>query len=204
MAADWLPLLKGIRASRRNLAAGEALFHEGGLVQALCLIESGTLRLSRGGAPVHIAGAGTLVGEAGLFAETHECGAVAAEPTQVALYPKTAVLLHLKVHPELALAFAACLTRTLDATRARLELVRIRSARERVLAWLRSHSIDGAVTLDRPLTQVARDIGLTHEALYRTLAKLEKEGAIRREGKRGFVLSAADRPDAPPPPPAVP
>lgn len=204
MAADWLPLLKGIRASRRHLATGEVLFRADDPVQALCLVESGTLRLSRGAAPVHTAGAGSLVGEAGLFTESHGCDAVATEPTRVALYSKTAMLLHLKVHPDLALAFAACLARSLDAARARLELARIRSARERVLAWLNQHGVDGVVALDRPLTQVARDIGLTHEALYRALAKLEKEATIRRDGKRRFVLSAIDRPAAPPPLPADP
>ena len=34
---------------------------------------------------------------------------------------------------------------------------------------------------------LAAEIGLTHEALYRTLAELEKEGAIRRT-RAGIVL----------------
>jgi DNA-binding MarR family transcriptional regulator len=37
------------------------------------------------------------------------------------------------------------------------------------------------IKFDRPLKDVARDIGLTHEVFYRTLAQLEQAGAISRQ-----------------------
>lgn len=189
MAETWLALLKGIRTTKRNLAAGEALFRAGEPVTALFRVESGLVRLNRNGAPVHNAGPATLLGESGLFEEHSSCDAVALAPSRVAAYAKTAVLLHLKAHPDLALAFAACLARGLDQTRARLELARLRSARERVLAFLRQNG--PAIVLDRPLTVMAGEIGLTHEALYRTLAKLERDRIIRRDGRRSFTLLSA-------------
>lgn len=192
MAETWLPLLKGIRATGRRLATGETLFRGGEVATALFHVDEGRVRLARDQACLHVAETGTLIGEAALFTECYPCDATAIAPTQLSAYSKTAVLLHLKSHPALALAFAACLARGLDAARARLELARIRSAPERVLAFLaQAGAAAGPVTLDRPLTKVAGEIGLTHEALYRSLAKLEKCGAIRRDGKRRFILLSA-------------
>jgi DNA-binding Lrp family transcriptional regulator len=55
---------------------------------------------------------------------------------------------------------------------------------DRVLRHLYlSVSKDGAVVFDRPLLEVAEDIGLTHEAYYRALAALVRAGAIKRRGR---------------------
>ena len=61
----------------------------------------------------------------------------------------------------------------------------IHSARERVFQHLLLAAVpDGrTVALDGPLQDVAADLGLTREAVYRTLAALEADGMIsRREG----------------------
>jgi CRP/FNR family transcriptional regulator, dissimilatory nitrate respiration regulator len=64
------------------------------------------------------------------------------------------------------------------------ELRNIRSADDRVLQHLHlSVSKDGAVVFDRPLLEVAEDLGLTHEAYYRALATLTRAGAIKRVGR---------------------
>ncbi|WP_162579336.1 helix-turn-helix domain-containing protein [Variovorax sp. PBS-H4] len=38
------------------------------------------------------------------------------------------------------------------------------------------------VVLPGTLKDLARDLGLTHEVLYRTLAGLEREGVLERQG----------------------
>lgn len=188
------PLLAGIRSTRRRLAAGETLFRAGDDAQAIFHVTEGCVRLVRhgiNGAPVtlHVAEAGGLFAEAALFSDVYHCDAVAERPSMVAAYPKTAVLLYLKAHPDLNLAFSAYLARQVQRLRSRVELGRIRSARDRVVAFLtQAGAAEGSVTLDRPLTVVASEIGLTHEALYRTLGKLEKEGALERAGTRSFRL----------------
>jgi CRP/FNR family transcriptional regulator, dissimilatory nitrate respiration regulator len=190
MAEDWFKLLKGVRSSRRTLATGDFLFHAGDPVQALFHVEQGRIRLTRAGAVLHVAEAGQPFAETSLFTEFHDCDAVAETAAQVLAFPKGAVLLLLKAHPDLNLAFSAYLARQLHRLRGRLELARMRSARERVLAYLTQTGVaDGAVTLDRPLTVVAGEMGLTREALYRTLAKLEKEGRISRDGTRTFSVT---------------
>lgn len=191
---EWLSLLAGIRASRRSLAAGQALFRAGDAADAIFHVAAGCLRMVRHGSngtmvTLHVAAAGSLFAEAALFSEIYHCDALAERASEVRVYPKRAVLMHIKAHPELNLAFSAYLARQLQRLRGRHELIRLKTARERVLAFLaQAGAAEGAIILDRPLTLVAAEIGLTHEALYRTLARLEKDGAVQRDGKRGFRL----------------
>jgi CRP/FNR family transcriptional regulator, dissimilatory nitrate respiration regulator len=84
-------------------------------------------------------------------------------------------------------------THLLHHARAMLELRNVRSADKRVLQHLHlSASKDGAVVFDRPLLEVAEDLGLTHEAYYRALAALARAGAIKRTGRKiGLLQSTA-------------
>jgi CRP/FNR family transcriptional regulator, dissimilatory nitrate respiration regulator len=67
--------------------------------------------------------------------------------------------------------------------RARLELRNIRSARERVLQylWLRAEADRRSVAIEGPYQDMAAEISLTREALYRTLARLEAEDVLVRD-----------------------
>lgn len=190
MAGEILTLLKNLAPVSRTLAAGEVLFSFGEPTSALFHVEQGTLRLSRAGVPLHTAEAGSFCAEWALFTETCPCDGVAVTDCTVLAFNRTQVLLQLKAHPDIALAFAAILARDLHRTRGRLELVRQKSARDRVLGYLvRAGAADRLVTLPRTLTEVAYDIGITREALYRTLARLVKDGLLRREGTRTFRLA---------------
>jgi len=66
--------------------------------------------------------------------------------------------------------------------RTRLEQRNIRTARDRVRHYLAvSADVDGrTVALSGTLKDVASELGLTHEALYRTLAEMEADGEIER------------------------
>jgi hypothetical protein len=56
-----------------------------------------------------------------------------------------------------------------------------------------SASKDAAVVFDRPMLEVAEDLGLTHEAYYRALATLAHAGAIKRMGRTIRLISSATR-----------
>jgi CRP-like cAMP-binding protein len=92
----------------------------------------------------------------------------------------------------LASSFMSSLAHQVQELRTRLEQRNIRSARERVTQFLRiSADIrDGSVRLPGTLKDLAGEIGLTHEALYRTLAALESEHAIARTKDRIVLLEA--------------
>ncbi len=66
--------------------------------------------------------------------------------------------------------------------RTRLERRNIRSARERVRHYLALNvGADGrTVVLPGTLKDLAADLGLTHEAVYRTFARMAADGEIKR------------------------
>lgn len=189
MANELLKLFDSLKPTRRTLAAGEVLFRVGDPAAAMFHVEQGVIRQSRAGVPLHTVEAGGAFAEWALFTDTCPCDAVAVTDVVVQAFAKVPALLLLKAHPEINLAFSAVLARQLHRMRGRLELVRQKGARERVLGYLvRAGAADRPVSLERSLTEVAHDIGITREALYRTLAKLVKEGTLIRQGTRTFQL----------------
>lgn len=189
MAADYSNLLQGIRPSRKMLAAGDVVMRAGDKVAAIYAVESGRIALSRHGSMVHVAEPGTLFGESGLFAEINPVDAVALETGVVLAYAQAQVLLHLRAHPDINLAFSAYLARRLNAARARIELGKLKGAEDRVTAFLtQAGAAQGWIKVGQPLSHIAADIGLTHEAFYRTLRKLVDKGRLERQGRHGFWL----------------
>ena len=63
-----------------------------------------------------------------------------------------------------------------------MELRNIRSARDRVLQYLRlrAGSHGRSIPVEGQLQDIAAEIGITREALYRTLAALETQGLLTR------------------------
>jgi CRP-like cAMP-binding protein len=176
---------------RRSLARNEVLFRQGDKVTAIYFIEAGRLRLERrtfDGRLLILGGslAGQFFVEAALFADFFHCDAVATEPSQVRIYPKQAVLKALRTDPEDAMSFLALMAHQVIELRQRLELMKVRSAKERVMLYLdfNAEPDRGAVNLRSQLQDIASELGLTREAFYRTLASLEREGTIERAGSR--------------------
>jgi len=194
MCADALPASLEAGSVARVLAPGELLFRQGHRAWAIYKVETGRLRLIRRTIDdrlviLHTARRGELFAEASLFAETYHCDAIAAVQSSVRVYPKEIVIKALRADPALAEAFMAPLAYQLQELRARLELRNIRSARDRVLQYLRLRAgIHGrSITIEGQLQDVAAEIGITREALYRTLATLEAEEYLTRT-ENGIVL----------------
>ena len=183
----WLSLVDPARTGRRRLAAGETLFRQGDAPAAIYVVREGRVRLVRhlnDGAAValHVAQANETVAEAALFADAYHCDAVAEAPSDVTVLPQADLLAALEADPQAALALAKGFAAQVRDLRAQLELRSIRSAPERILFWLRQRANGAPPTarVDRPWTEIAAEIGLTHEAIYRALAALEGRGLIRR------------------------
>jgi CRP-like cAMP-binding protein len=186
-ALDWLPATIQQHSVVRQLEADEVLFRQQDAASAIFEVEHGRLRLIRDTIDshtitLHTARAGELLAEAALFADAYHCDAVAAVPSRVRVYPKRRLLAAFRGDPVLAEQFMAVLAHQIHALRSRLEERNIRSARERVLHHLAlAAGGDGrSVQVDGTLMDLATEIGLSHEVLYRTLATLEKDGTITR------------------------
>ena len=191
---DWLPAVIRERSRLRELDAGEALFRQGDKAFAIFEIVQGCLRLIRHTIDsrrvvLHTARQGELFAEAALFSSTYHCDAVAAVTSQVRVYRKRELLAAFRAEPLLGERFMAALARQIHALRAQLEERNIRSARERLLHHLAlCAGPDGrTMRVEGTLVDLATELGLSHEALYRTLSGLEKEGVVRRT-RSGITL----------------
>lgn len=178
------------RRPERKLDRDEALFRQGEPATAVFLIRRGRLRMVRNLASgdritIHTGRTGELFAEGSLFSEVYQCDAIAAEPTRVCGCGKAEMLAAIRDSPATMFALLAQVTHSLHHARAMRELRNIRAADDRVLQHLHlSAAKDGAVAFDRPLLEVAEDLGLSHEAYYRSLAALVRAGAITRLGRK--------------------
>ncbi|MDA8051847.1 MAG: Crp/Fnr family transcriptional regulator [Rhodospirillales bacterium] len=177
----------GVSFRLRRLAAGEVLFRQGDPVFAVFQVASGRVRLVRHlieSRPVVLqnAGPGELFAEAALFADRYHCEAVAAVASEVRALRRRSLLDAFRTDPEAAIRFMAELARQTWALRDHVALLNIRSAEERVLHYLALHAEpDGRIVrLRGTLVELAAEIGLTHETLYRSVRKLERAGRLER------------------------
>jgi CRP-like cAMP-binding protein len=194
---SWLTPAIRRAAIARTLTTGEPLFRLGDKSAGLCEIVSGRVRLARvdrtGHETVlHVAGPGETIAEASLFSPHYQCDAIASTHAVVRIYPKAAILAAFEADRKAAQAFTAMLAHQVMDLRTRVERRNIRSARERVRHYFALNTgADGrTVGLHGTLKDLANELGLTHEALYRTLAVLERSGEIRKEEGHIVLLRA--------------
>lgn len=193
-----LPRIAGVAPTLRRVAAEAALFRQGDPTFGFFRLVSGGIRLVRvtpAGAQVAMHGVrpGELFAEASLFSPRYHCDAIASRASEVLVYPKRELLRRLKEHPEDLWRFAGELAHRVQQLRTRLEVRQIRAAPQRVLQSLRLRCGEGgAWRIEGTLKQFAEEVGLTHEALYRALARLERDGWIRR-GEGEIRLTAPRR-----------
>ena len=166
------------------------VFRKGETVRAIVLVLDGEVRLSRftkEGAEIalHRAGRGDFFAEAALNATRYQCDAIASRTTTLLAFPIAKVRALLGSDSDFAREWTVLLARRLQAARARLERLALRSAADRIRHCLRTEGSGPRceVTLPGNLKELACELGLTHESLYGTLAGLEQKGFVRREGR---------------------
>ncbi len=175
----------------RTLLKDASVFHKGEPVRAVFLVVEGDIRLARfapDGSEIalHRASRGDFFAEAALDSPRYHCDAIATRDTTLIEFPAAGVRELLASDPAFAREWASLLARQLHAARARLERLALRSAAERVLHYLQTEGRGPHcdVTLPGSLKDFARELGLAHESLYRTLSGLEGKGVLRRNGAR--------------------
>ncbi len=171
----------------RELGKGETLYCQGEPVKAVFTVVQGRLRLSTCTAdgkqiPLYTVSSGECVAEAALFADTYCSDAVAQSKARVCGFPPKLLRDALLQRPALAAEFMHLQAQRCNHLRINLEIRSLRSARERILQFLQMSAADDSrvVKLNRPLKDVAAELGLTHESFYRTFRQLVEEGVLKR------------------------
>ncbi len=180
-------LFSGLHAESLHLAKGECLFRQGDAVVGFYYVERGKIKLIRdtvegGQALIYVALPGQTLAEASLFFDHYHCSAVADAESDVIVYRKSALLAYLEQHPAAMKDFLQLFAAQVRDLRAINEIKNIRAASERILAYIR-HGMNGRqeLRLTMSLKDLAYQLGLAHETLYRELKKLEEAKRLMRQ-----------------------
>lgn len=181
----------------RNCARGEMLFRRGDPARSVFFVYSGEVRMLRSGRAgeeilLHRARPGEYFAEAAVDCPEYLCDAIAFQASTLAVIPKSELAALINNDRNFSRQWNSLLTRELRVARARIERLALSSVAERVRHFILTESRDSssAVALSGSLKDFARDLGVSHEALYRTLTRMQKAGEIDRKGSTLRLASA--------------
>jgi CRP-like cAMP-binding protein len=191
--SETSPLLKALpeagRAVSRLLDVVQSgrLFNRGDRPSAMYFVLSGEVRLVRqsqaGGEIVLQRTRRGFLAEASLDQKAYHCDAVAAAPSEVLAIPRRAFADALAVE-SFRTGWIGHLARELRRVRAQAERLSLKTARERISHFIETEGDDGIVILTQSKKDWAAELGLTHEALYRALSQLQRDGVLDVTGPR--------------------
>ncbi|WP_426131403.1 Crp/Fnr family transcriptional regulator [Pararhizobium sp. PWRC1-1] len=182
--SDLIYRLSPLSVSERTIDAGALIFLQGGPVRVLHIVRTGTVHLvrhQRDGATAVLqrATAEKILAEASVYSDTYLCDGLAVSPTTVSLVPVAHVRRLLEADGSFANLWAAYLASELQAVRKRAEIMSLKTVKAKLGAWLAWN--DGALPTKGAWTQLADDIGVSPEALYREIAKGLRAGPLKDE-----------------------
>ncbi len=171
----------------RGLDEGQSLFAQGNPINVIYFVEVGEIiaeRFLANGETLTLFRALTnqTVGEEALFFSERLYSATASKPTRLLFAQKSIVLERLESSREFRANVTHCLAeRYLDCLMHR-EFLRIKNADHRILCWLNwmQEKFPGEIDFSGRMGTIGAELGLTRESVYRALAKLEKNGSIKR------------------------
>lgn len=207
---DWSGLLQGnpelaaLPAELRrqavsiSAAAGETVFRIGARPRRMLWVAEGEIRLvrrSRSGSEIVLQRAHSgFVAEASLESARYHCDAMAAADTRLLGLPIEAFRKSLKQDEKFRAFWMMRLMREVRSLRAQCERLSLRSASDRIEHYIEAEGDKGRLELRQSRKAWAAELGMTHEALYRTLASLQRAGrlkAFEQEDMLVLTLSSA-------------
>ena len=120
---------------------------------------------------------------ASLDQTAYHCDAVAVAQTEVLLISRRAFIDALG-EEDFRMKWIALLSRELRRVRALSQRLSLRSAQARIVHYIEAEGEHGRLLLSQTKKDWAAELGLTHESLYRTLGKLERDGIVVRGENR--------------------
>ena len=121
-----------------------------------------------------------FVSEASLQSPVYHCDAHAVVDSDVVYVPVPALLDSLAQDSTFALRWIGMCNREIRHLRLQCERMSLKTVRERLLHLIETEGLSGQYNAGSGLKTLASELGVTHEALYRTLSALEKAGRLQR------------------------
>lgn len=163
------------------LNKGEVLFLQGSKPEILFFIISGEAVLSR----VSSNGESTILqrcktgflSEASLLSEKYHCDAYATQSGLAITIPIQSIRNALS-ETDFAIKWVQLLSREIMRLRTQSERLGLKDIKSKLLHLIETEGNKGTLTLQSDFKSLASEIGVTHEALYRSISALEKDGVL--------------------------
>jgi len=180
------------RAARtQSVAKATQLFSRGDRPQAMYVVASGEVHLVRssltGDQIVLQRAQRGFLAEASLDQARYHCDAIAVRPSHLLVIPRKAFRDALG-DEGFGRIWMVHLAGELRRVRAQAERLTLKTAEARIVHYIETEGHDGSIVLSGSRKDWANELGLTHEALYRTLARMERGGMLRVHGRTLTVL----------------
>jgi len=173
---------------------GETLFRIGSRPRLMLFVADGEVRLVRhtaGGADVVLQRARSgFVAEASLESPRYHCDVEAAADSRLIGFPVEPFRESLDRNAAFRDYWMRQLATEVRKLRARCERLSLRGAAPRILHYVEAEGRDGRLELRQTRKSWAAELGLTHEALYRALASLQREGRLSARDEEGALVLA--------------
>jgi len=180
-----LPLRLQALCASSPCSRGDLLFKHGNKPTHMLFVTRGEValqRLGRQGESVVLQRARHgFVGEASLESARYHCDAVVTISGEVVAIPIEPIKQALASDSGFGSRWIAMLNQEVKRLRAQCERLSLRGVKERLLHLIATDGKEGRLPLGSGLKSMAAELGVTHEALYRAVAELEKNGVLRRQ-----------------------
>lgn len=174
-------------------AKGERLFSAGDKPRFMFFIRSGEVLLERiglQGEPVVLQRTRSgIVSEASLQSARYHCDANVVLASEITAVPIQKVAAALASDPAFSNRWIGMLNREVKRLRLQCERLSLHRVEHRLMHFLETEGQNGQHPLASGLKSLAGELGVTHEALYRCVADMEKKRILRRDGTHLTIIS---------------
>lgn len=174
MSENFFDKLVAIADRRRELVQGTRLFYPGDRVETIFVVERGLVELKRlqidgGQIVLQRASSRSVLAEASVYSANYHCDAVVSTSTSIFEISKSTFLKHLRDDDVLSNLWAAHLAKEIQNARFRSEILSRKTVAARLDGWLAWQG--NKLPQKGQWKDIAAQIGISPEALYRELAK---------------------------------
>ena len=160
---------------------GTYLFHQGKKPEYMFFIVSGEAVLTRTsshGEPTTLQRCkGGFISEASLLVDAYHCDAIATQSGQAIAIPIKSLRDSL-IDSKFSIKWVQLLSREIMRLRTQSERLGLKDIKSKLIHLIETEGKKGVLPLQSDYKSLASEIGVTHEALYRTMATLEKDGLL--------------------------
>jgi CRP-like cAMP-binding protein len=168
-----------------SIKKGSLLFQTGKKPELMFFVLSGEVtleRLSQHGDPVVLQRTRYgFVSEASLQSPKYHCDGRVVANSEIIQIPLSALADALNSDSAFAARWIRMLNQEVKRLRLQCERLSMKSVKDRVLHLIHTEGKNSQYQVTTGLKSLAGELGVTHEALYRTLAALEQSREIKRE-----------------------